>query len=132
MLCASLVAGGFAGGNGYINMYGWGFPGGSDGKESACNAGDLGSIPEFRTSPRGGHGNPLQYSCLENPYGQRSLVGYSPWGHKESDTTERLSSHICMAEFLCCSPETTTTLLTGYTPIQNKKFKAWGEKGENK
>ena len=43
------------------------FPGGSDGKESACNAGDLGSIPGLRRSPGGGHGNPLQYSCLENP-----------------------------------------------------------------
>ena len=44
-----------------------GFPGGSDGKESTCNAGDLGSIPGLRRSPGGGHGNPLQYSCLENP-----------------------------------------------------------------
>ena len=44
-----------------------GFPGGSDGKESACNAGDLGSIPRFGRSPGGGHDNPLQYSCLENP-----------------------------------------------------------------
>ena len=44
-----------------------GFPGGSDGKESACNAGDLGSIPGLGRSPGGGHGNPLQYSCLENP-----------------------------------------------------------------
>ena len=44
-----------------------GFPGGSDGKESACNVGDLGSIPELGRSPGGGHGNPLQYSCLENP-----------------------------------------------------------------
>ena len=43
-----------------------GFPGGSDGKESACNAGDLGSIPEFGRSPGGGNSNPLQYSCLEN------------------------------------------------------------------
>ena len=43
-------------------------------------------------SPGGGHGNPLQYFCLENPYGQRSLVGYSPWGHKELDTTERIST----------------------------------------
>ena len=43
-----------------------GFPGGSDGKESACNAGDLDSIPELRRSPREGNGNPLQYSCLEN------------------------------------------------------------------
>ena len=40
----------------------------------------------------GGHGNPLQYSCLENPHGQRNLAGYSPWGHIESDTTDRLST----------------------------------------
>ena len=40
---------------------------GSDGKESACSTGDLGSVPGLRRSPRGGHGNPLQYSCLENP-----------------------------------------------------------------
>ena len=38
--------------------------------------------------PEVGHGNPLQYSCLENPHGQRSLLGPSPWGHKESDMTE--------------------------------------------
>ena len=44
-----------------------GFPGGSDGKESACNAGDLGSIPVSGRSPGEGNGNPLQYSCLENP-----------------------------------------------------------------
>ena len=43
------------------------FAGGSDGKESACNEGDPGSIPESGRSPGGGHGNPLQYSCLENP-----------------------------------------------------------------
>ena len=43
-----------------------GFSGGSDSKESACNAGELGSIPELGGSPRGGHSNPLQYSCLEN------------------------------------------------------------------
>ena len=59
-----------------------GFPGGSAGKESACNAGDLGSIPGLGRSLGGGHGNPLQYSYLENPHGQRSLVGYSPWGCK--------------------------------------------------
>ena len=50
---------------------------------------DLGSIPELGRSPGGRHGNPLQYSCLENPQGQ-SLVGYSPWDHKKSDTTERI------------------------------------------
>ena len=65
-----------------------GFPGGSDGKESACHVGDLGSIPGLGRSPIGGHGNPLQYSCLDNPHGQGSLAGYSPWGYKESDTTE--------------------------------------------
>ena len=47
-----------------------GFPGGSDGKESTCNVGDLGSIPGMGRSPGGGHGNPSQYSCLENPHGQ--------------------------------------------------------------
>ena len=51
-----------------------GFPGGADGKESASNAGDLGSIPGLGRSPGKGDGNPLQYSCLENPHGQRSLV----------------------------------------------------------
>ena len=65
-----------------------GFPGGSDGKEIACNVGDLGSVPGLGRSPGEQHGNPLQYSCLENPHGQRSLVCYSPRGHKESDTTE--------------------------------------------
>ena len=44
-----------------------GFPGSSEGKASACNAGDLGSIPGSGRSPREGNGNPLQYSCLENP-----------------------------------------------------------------
>ena len=69
-----------------------GFLGGSHGKESACNAGELGSIPGLGRSPGGWHGNPLQYSCLENPHGQRSLVGHSPWGHKELDTTKQLST----------------------------------------
>ena len=45
----------------------WGFPGGSDRKESACNAGDPGSIPGLGRSPGEGNGNPLQYSCLEYP-----------------------------------------------------------------
>ena len=68
-----------------------GFPGGSDDKESACNAGDLGWIPGLGRSPEGGYGNLLQYSGLENPHGQKSLEGYSPWGRKELDTTELLS-----------------------------------------
>ena len=68
-----------------------GFPSGSDGEESACNTGDLGAIPGLGRSPGEGHGNPFQYLGLENPPGQRSLVGYSPQGCKELDTTERLS-----------------------------------------
>ena len=68
------------------------FPVGSDGKESTCSAGDLGSIPGLGGFPGRGHGHPLQYSCLENPHGQRSLVGYSPWGRKELATTKWLST----------------------------------------
>ena len=59
-------------------------------KDVLANAGDLrdvGSIHGSGRSPGGGHGNPLQYSCLENPHGQRNLPSYSPWGRKESDTT---------------------------------------------
>ena len=70
-----------------------GFPGGSDSKDSACNAGDLSSISGLGRSPGGGHGHPLQYSCLENPHGQRSVAGYGPEGQKESDTTKQLSTH---------------------------------------
>ena len=61
-------------------------------KKSACNVGDLGLIPGLGRSPGGGHGNLLQYSCLENSHGQRSLVGYSPWSCKEFDTTKQLST----------------------------------------
>ena len=51
-----------------------GFPSGSDGKEYACNGEDLGSIPGLQRSPGRGHGNSLQYSCLKNPHGQKSLA----------------------------------------------------------
>ena len=50
--------------------------------------GDSGSIPGSVRSPGEGQGNPPQYSCLENPLKQSCLVGYSPWGHTESDMTE--------------------------------------------
>ena len=69
-----------------------GFLCGSAGKESACSVGDLGSTPGLGRSHGRGHGNPLHCSCLENPYGQRSLAGCSPWGRTESDTTERLNT----------------------------------------
>ena len=69
----------------------FGFPSGSDGKVSACNAGDQGSIPGLGRSPGEGNGNPLQYSCLEN-----SMDGGAWWatvhGVAESDMTGRLHS----------------------------------------
>ena len=67
-----------------------GFPGGSDGKVSVSRAGDPGSIPGSGRSPGEGNGNPLQHSCLENPMDRGAWLGYSPWGHKESDRTEQL------------------------------------------
>ena len=73
-----------------------GFPGGSVGKDFSGNAGQPGSIPGLGRSPGKGNVNPLQYSSLENPHGQRSLVGYSPWGRKELDITERLTLHFLM------------------------------------
>ena len=64
-------------------------------KSLPVNAGDirdLGFTPGLERFPGGGHGNPLQYSCLENPHEQRRLAGYSPQGCEESDVTERLST----------------------------------------
>ena len=61
-----------------------GFPGGSDGKESACSGGD----PGWEDPLKKGMATPLQYSYLEDPHGQRSLESYSPRGHREPDTTE--------------------------------------------
>ena len=68
------------------------FPGGSDSTEPACSARDLSSIPGLERSPGEGYGNPFQCSCLENPHGQRRLVGHSPWGSQESDMTEQIST----------------------------------------
>ena len=68
-------------------------------KNPPANAGDIrdvGSIPGSGRSPGGGQSNPLQYSCLETPHGQRSLAGYSPWACTELDTTEVTEhTHTC-------------------------------------
>ena len=66
-----------------------GFPGGSDGEESDLQCGRPGFDPWVEDSLEEGVAT---HSCLENPYGKRSQAGYSPWGHKESDTTEQLST----------------------------------------
>ena len=68
----------------------WGFPGGSDGKESACNAGDLGSIPDLGRALGEGNGYPLQDSCLKNPM-DRGAQQAAAHGAAELETTERLS-----------------------------------------
>ena len=68
-----------------------GFPGGTRGKEPTCQSGDIrdtGLIPGSGRSPGGGHNNPFQYSCLENPMDRGALEGYSPWRRKESDLIE--------------------------------------------
>ena len=78
-----------------------GFPGGSNSKEFICNGGDMGSVLGLGRSPAGGLGNPLQYSCLEYPLGQRSLA-YDPWDWKELDRTEWLcTAHICVCMCVC-------------------------------
>ena len=74
----------------------WGLPWWLSDTESACSAGvveDSGFTPGSERFPGGGHGNPFQYSCLENPHGLRSLAGYSPCGHKELDMAERLHNN---------------------------------------
>ena len=68
-----------------------GFPDGTSSKESACNAEDPASIPESGRSPREWQSTPVLFP--RESHGQKSLVGYSPWGHKESDTTEQLHFH---------------------------------------
>ena len=68
-----------------------GFPGSSDGKETACNAGDLGLIPGSGRVPGEGNGYPLQYSCLENSMDRGTWRATVWWGCKESDTTEHVT-----------------------------------------
>ena len=84
-----------------------GFPRSSDSKESACNVGDLSSIPGLGRSPGGEHGNPLQYSYLVNPPGQKNLAGYIVHGVAKSriwlSNEAQHSTDVCSAsEVLCC------------------------------
>ena len=71
-------------------MHFLGFPGGLEGKVSACNAGDPGLIPESGRSPGEGNGTPTPVLLPGKSHGRRGLGGCSPWGRKESDTTEQL------------------------------------------
>ena len=102
----------------------WSFPGGSDGKVSACNAGDPGLIPGSERSPGEGNGNPLQYSCLENPMDRGAGVDYSPWGREESDTTEWLHfvslSILIWVKFCLCNSLMTSLQQKLNSPQQRK------------
>ena len=88
-------------------------------------------IPGLGRSPGGGHGNSLQYSCLENPHGQRTLVDYSPWRCSESDMTERQST--AQAYFpirpislnLCLFPSKATELILKFLPWNSESSFAW-------
>ena len=93
-----------------------GFPVGSDGKESAGNVGDLDSIPGLGRSPGEGNSYPLQYSG--ESHGQRSLAGYSPWGHKESDTT--FTIHHTQLMTFSFTHRATSGQLKGFHPLQFK------------
>ena len=74
-----------------LNRINRGFPGGSDSKESACSAGDSGSIPGLGTFPGEGNDNPLQYSCLENSMDKGAWWASDHRVAKSWDTTERLT-----------------------------------------
>ena len=93
-------------------------------KEFTCSEKDLISAPGLGRFPGVGHGNPLQYSCLENSHGQRSLVGYSPWGHRESDTTEQQSTAQHIPGLLDLSPLNDTFLILSW-------FWFWAEVFQN-
>ena len=109
-----------------------GLPGGSDGKESACNTGDTGSIPGLGRSPRKGNGYPLQYSCLENSVDREALMGYHPWGHKESNTAEGLT-HTHTHTYACTHTHTHTythNRLLEHEIWNREKIYTFTEKGE--
>ena len=96
----------------------WDFPGGSNSKESACNERDPGLNPGSGRPPGEGNGNPLQYSCLENPY--------SPWGRKESDTAEQLTFSLPLYHFEVHSAVVLNTfILCNHWHSSSEFFSSW-------
>ena len=78
-----------------------GFPGGSDGKESACIAGDPGSVPWVGKNPWRRKWQPIPMFVPGKSHGQRSLEGYHPWGHKELDITENAHTFYIQMKIFC-------------------------------
>ena len=85
-------------------------------------------IPGLGSSPGGGHGNPLQYSCLEDPHGQRSLAGYSPWGHRVRQNW--VTKHICYQLFVKTDTNELTYKTNRLMDLENKLTK--GERWEGR
>ena len=94
------------------------FHDGSEGKESACNAGDPGSIPQSERHSGEGNGNP-RWNLAGEAHGQRSLVGYNPWGHRESDRTEELTLSLPFSHILTWLVEEQVWL---YGPLLTKRW----------
>ena len=90
-----------------MHLYVHSFPSGSDSKESTCNVGDLGSIPRLGRFPGGGYGNPLQYSCLENPHRLKSLAGLQSVGSQrdEHDGATKHKHTMFIAALFCNSQD---------------------------
>ena len=106
-----------------------GFLGGSAGKESACNAGDLGLNPELGRSPGEGNGNPVYILAWKIPWTERILAGYSPWGCKELDMIWWLNHHHHHQWLRLC---TSTSRGTGWNPGQGTKILHTMYQGQNK
>ena len=96
---------------GYLFIWAGIFPGGSDSKESACNAGDQSLTPRLRRSPGGGYGNPLQYFCLENPMDRGAWWMKVHRVAKHWTQLNQLSMHPCIFYLACRGNGLTTTSL---------------------
>ena len=106
-----------------------GFPGGSVVRNLPGNArdtGDVGSLPESGRSHGEGSGNPLQYFCLENPHGQRSLKGYSPWDHKRV-RHDLATKHACLVAHLNLITSRKPYLIISTHWVLGHNLRIWGE-----
>ena len=97
-----------------------GFPGGSDGKKSTCEAGDLGSIPGSGRSPGEGNGNPVQYSCLEHPMDKGTQWATVRGVTKELDMTEQLNNNTDLQSALRSQMQKPLLLLRVLRRLQRK------------